>query len=292
MNQKRVFEPQMHKEENTLRSLRLCGFSSSVILLLVTLYLVGCTAAPTATPDPLAGVNEVKLLATVFLSPTPGDAERRATQDAVALLPTAVQATAVPSPTPYIGIFLGESGNTGAAQPVFDGARFVTPELIDVAATPVTNCEFTTDTRYGGTWSNEVVLVSSLGCPGETAARYDGTTQLFERGVMLFIPSGELWAIVPGVPTGRYWYVPQAPPIVPSSVSAPEGLRVPQLGFGAFWEGVSGVRDALGFARTEETGAPILVQRFTGGTLILDETVGQTFAILGSSSSGVVYGPY
>lgn len=269
-------------------SWRLGGF----YVLLYLLFLTGCVAAPTSTPDPLGGVAEIKLLATVFLSPTPADSERQATQAAVALLPTPIIATAIPSPTPYIGIFLGESGNTGAAQPVFDGARFVTPELVNVAATPAVSCEFAPDTRFGGAWSNEPVVAAALGCAGETAARYDGSAQLFERGVMLFIPSGELWAIAPGVPTGRYWYVPQAPPTVASSVSAPEGLRVPQLGFGAFWEGVAGVRDALGFARSEETGTSLIVQRFTGGTLIFDESVGQTFAILGSGGGGTAYGPY
>jgi hypothetical protein len=260
-----------------------------VILLLL---FNACSTAPAATPDPLAGVAEIKLLATVFLSPTPGDAERQATQAAVALLPTPVVATPVPSSTPYIGIFLGESGNTGAAQPIFDGARFVTPQVVDIAATPAVACAIAPDTRYGGAWANEPAVTAALGCAGEDAARYDGSTQLFERGVMLFIPSGELWAIAPGVPTGRYWYVPQAPPTVVSNISAPEGLRVPQLGFGAFWEGVAGVRDGLGFARTEETGTQIVVQRFTGGTLLLDVSVGQTFAILGSGGGGTAYGPY
>ncbi len=109
---------------------------------------------------------------------------------------------------------------------------------------------------------------------------------------MLFIPGGEIWAIAPALPAGRYWYVPLAPPPQAESISAPEGLRVPVLGFGAVWSSIPGVRDALGFARTDESAASVLVQRFLGGALIQDVSVGQTFALLGSGASGAAYGPY
>jgi hypothetical protein len=87
--------------------------------------------------------------------------------------------------------------------------------------------------------------------------------------------------------------VTNAPPEQPIGETPPEGLRLPVSGFGATWIGIPGVRQALGFGRTEEAGTPILVQRFLGGLLIQDMSTEQTFALLGvSAATGVVYGPF
>jgi hypothetical protein len=111
---------------------------------------------------------------------------------------------------------------------------------------------------------------------------------------MYFSPTGEIWAIAPGgAQGGRYWYVvnPTAAAPAPDAVP-PEGLRLPTLGFGAVWAGVPGVGDALGFARTDETAAALLVQAFEGGALLFDRSAGQVFALVGGQGSGTVYGPY
>jgi hypothetical protein len=100
--------------------------------------------------------------------------------------------------------------------------------------------------------------------------------------------TGEIWAIAPGT-SGRFWFVANAPPAEETPITAPEGLRVPTLGFGNVWRGVNGVREALGFARTDEQPASFTLQRFQGGTLLKDGSSGQVFALAGD---GVAYGPY
>jgi hypothetical protein len=117
--------------------------------------------------------------------------------------------------------------------------------------------------------------------------------QLFESGVMYFIPSGEIWVMAPGgVAGGQYWYVPIAPPDQGWEVPPPEGLRMPTLGFGAVWKAVDGVRQTLGFARTDEQAASVSVQRFDGGALFLDSSAGQVFALIGDPDNGIAYGPF
>jgi len=78
-------------------------------------------------------------------------------------------------------------------------------------------------------------------------------------------------------------------------VDAPPGLRMPISGFGAVWKAVDGVRQALGFAITEELSVSLRLQRFEGGALLLDGSAGQTFALVGLPSlngEGTVYGPF
>jgi hypothetical protein len=262
------------------------------VLAFLFLFLAACAPAPTATPDPLVNVSEIKLLATVVIPPTPGALEQQATQAALAALPTEVRPTAVPSPTPYIGVFMGDTAGSEDV-PVFDQDRFLPPaDVLLATPLPLSVCQFQPDARFGTAWQGVSIVASTLNCAGEDAAAYDGAAQVFEGGVMIFIPSGELWAIAPGTPSGRYWYAPQAPAGDTAGISAPDGLRVPAFGFGALWVSGEGVRSALGFARTDEQGATIIVQRFIGGTLIHDADTAQTFALLENAASGVVYGPF
>jgi hypothetical protein len=198
----------------------------------------------------------------------------------------------VPSPTPYIGVFMGDAAGSEEVA-VFDQDRFLPPaDALFATPLPLSVCQYMPDARFGAAWQGVSVVASTLNCAGEDAAAYDGAAQVFEGGVMIFIPSGEIWAIAPGTPSGRYWYAPQAPAGDTAGISAPDGLRVPAFGFGGMWVGTDGVRQALGFARTDEQGATIIVQRFIGGTLIHDVDTAQTFAILDNAASGAAYGPF
>ena len=265
----------------------------SAIGILLALLLNACQTSPSATPDPFAGIVEAKLLATVEVTSTPDETEREATAAAVALQPNPARATLVPSPTPYVGVFLGEIGDSVAPQPPLDSVVFVTSVPLTAATVTAQSCTIIPDERFGTNWQVETAVTTALGCAGEPAATFEGTTQLFENGFMVFIPGGEIWALAPGVPSGRYWYSAQIPPPAPEDIVAPEGLRVPTLGFGAVWASLPGVRQALGFARTEENSASTIIQRFIGGTLMLDASTGQTFALLGNNQvQGAVYGSY
>jgi len=261
--------------------------------ILLALCLGACQTTPSATPDPFAGVVEAKLLATVGLTATPGEAARQATEAAIAQQPDIIRATPVPSPTSYIGVFLGEIGDSVAPQPALDSAVFVTAAPLTAATVTAQSCTIVPDVRFGTTWQVETAVTTALGCAGEPAVSFEGTTQVFENGFMVFIPGGEIWAIAPQVPSGRYWYAAQTPPPPAEDIVAPEGLRVPTLGFGAVWASLPGVRQALGFARTDESAASVIVQRFIGGTLMFDASAGQTFALLSNNQvQGTVYGPY
>jgi hypothetical protein len=241
-----------------------------------------------AYPDILS-----KQLATVFISPTPGDDERRAT--AVASRPTITQQapTVVPTATVYIGVFLGESSSEDGGAPVIDSSIYMGTLVADIPTLAAPTCLIPADPVFGTAWASNPTVAGALDCAGEAVTSYVGTNQVFERGVMYFIPSGEIWAIAPGgAAGGRYWYVPLAPPDQGWEVPPPEGLRMPTLGFGAVWKAVDGVRQALGFARTDEQAASISIQRFEGGALFLDSSAGQVFALVGEQSGGTVYGPF
>lgn len=268
-------------------------YAVPAIVLLILWLLVGCApeAAPAsdvAYPDELS-----KQLATVFISPTPGDDERRATAAASRPTITLQPPTIVPTPTVYIGVFLGESGAEDGGVPIIDSARYAGTLMADVPTLAAPTCLIPADPVFGTAWAANPAVADALACAGEAVTSYVGTNQIFERGVMYFIPSGEIWVIAPsGAAGGRYWYVPIAPPDQGWEVAPPEGLRMPTLGFGAVWKAVDGVRQTLGFARTDEQAASISVQRFEGGALFLDSSAGQVFALVGEPDGGTVYGPF
>ena len=71
------------------------------------------------------------------------------------------------------------------------------------------------------------------------------------------------------------------PPVVEA---APNGLRVPALGFGGVWSSIEGVKAAIGYAQTDEQQASLATQRFQGGTILVDFSSGQVFVFYGDST--------
>ncbi len=227
-----------------------------------------------------------KLLATVFISPTPNADEILATQ--IAAPPTVIVEQVLPTPVPtaYIGVFIGEA-ESPAEGPI------INPQLLGNPPTPagttidLSGCATQPDALFTALLTSDGAVAERLRCPIEVLFPFDGTLQVFERGVMYWRPTGEIWAVAPR--EGRYWYVPSAPPVTAGEISAPDGLRAPVLGFGAVWRGIDGVQAALGFARTDETKAQLGVQRFEGGALLADQSSGQTFVLYADST---LAGPY
>lgn len=228
-----------------------------------------------------------KLLATVYLSPTPNAEERQA-------LAAANPATATPmvfptaTATAYVGVFLGEVDSSD------DGGAIIPPALLNAATSsvPVTlavgpACPSQADVAFGTRWSENVDISTALGCPIEAAANVVGTLQIFERGVMYYSPSGEIWAVAPAL--SRFWYAVNAPAVQQGDIVVPEGMIAPSQGFGAVWRGLPGVQDALGFARTPEQSTKMVTQKFQNGILLADGGSGQVFVLL---SDGRGLGPY
>ena len=258
-----------------------------VLLLVTLLFIVGCSNNPISLATFTPPAVQPKILATVYISPTPNAEQRQA-------LAASNPATATPAviptatATPYIGVFLGEVDNGD------DGGAIIAPALLGGATSSVAvtlavgpACPAQADVAFGTRWSENVDTATALGCPIEGAANLQGTLQIFERGVMYYSPSGEIWAISPG--QSHFWYAPNAPPVQQRDIIVPEGMMAPSLGFGAVWRGLPGVQDALGFARAAEQNTKLVTQKFQNGLLLADGGSGQTFVLL---SDGRAVGPY
>jgi hypothetical protein len=256
----------------------------------VALALVLLTACAPATPvADTTPVVQAKLLATVYLSPTPDAAARQATRLALSPTPRGPTATPPPSPTVYIGVFLEPAPD--------DEGPLISLNPGDPAEAPPSpipaNCPITIGEMFIQTWSDDATIRRELGCPIENLISFTGAVQIFERGAMYFEPNGFIWAIAPnfaGTEPGRYWVLDTIPEVTDAEpIEAPPGFQVPQFGFGAVWRSVDGVREALGFARTEEQSITANYQRFTGGTMLADMSAGQIYAL---TADNAVYGPF
>lgn len=263
----------------------------ALALTLAALLAAACAPVPPDTAPPLPPAVEAKLLATVYLSPTPDAAQAQATL----LAQRAAQATPAPTvtatPTVYVGVFL----QGGAEQ---DGVPLIDPTLIGLPAQPPTpqppSCpELPVDARLGTAWLSDPVASSALGCPIEVAIPFAGVVQVFERGVMYYQPGGAVWAVAPGyLAPGRYWTFPrELPPVDPAGVGIvpPAGLRLPEGALASVYFGVEGVREALGFAQLEEQRGDLIYQRFANGTVFVDFVSGQAFILAGGDTA---YGPF
>jgi hypothetical protein len=254
--------------------------------LLFPLLLAAC-GAPTPTPISLAPSLMPKLLATVYISPTPNAQEAEATRLSSTPTDTPLPNLA-PTATVYVGVFLGE------AEIASDGGPVINPVLINSAPTVVSletappPCPAQADVIFGTAWEGDVTASRTLGCPIELASSVNGVVQIFERGVMYGRPGGEVWAIVPG--SNHFWYYPvELPPPPGDAPAPPSGLLPPSDTFSTVWRSVQGLSDALGWARTGNEDSSITTQRFQGGQLLADGSSGQVFVLL---ADGRAFGPY
>lgn len=260
-------------------------FSSLALLLAL---LTGCgTIGGTPTPIPLPPVMP-KILATVYISPTPDEQQVQATRAAQPPTVTAQPLAPTVLPTAYVGVFLGEAQAQDDGGPVISEsdqfAVFATPVVV---ATVDLGCPAQADAIFNSQWQSDAQLTAALGCPIELVGTFQGQVQVFERGVMYGRPGGEVWGIAPA--SEKYWYYPVALPPPPNTVVPPSGLLVPSEAFFAVWQAAQGLSDAIGFARIESQEATISTQRFQGGVLLGDGSSGQTFVLL---ANGTAHGPY
>ena len=252
--------------------------------LLLMMSLAACAPAPQAAAPTVDPATFSRRLATVVLPPTPDDAERRATQAAARPTPTFRAPTLAITPTIYIGTFLGAEADEPSL-PVVDPGLFQGSPV----APGLGGCPQPVDPLFGSAWADAPGLSDELGCPLGPSSAAEGTSQRFERGVMLFRPPGDIWAIQTG---GAYWRTAQPPADTPWDAPAPDGLQIPVFGFGAFWKSSAAIRDGLGFALTGESGGALTVQAFERGLLIRDGASGATWALVGSADAGLASGPY
>lgn len=250
-------------------------------------------AAPEPTAVALAPANQAKLLATVYMSPTPDEAQRQATARAQPPTATPEPPTPLPTATVYVGVFMGESGSLDDASAL---AAIEQLQAQRSAPTPAPDriavCPMQPDEGFGTAWRS-AQMAAELGCPAESPIPFSGVSQLFERGAMYRTPDGELWAVaLRGEPTGQFWYAAQPPQGSADGLSAPANLRLPGPRFIGLWQSRQEIRDLLGFAQTDEIGTTFTIQHFQNGTLLLDNSAAQVFVFIGVGDSGPAFGPY
>jgi len=260
-------------------------FRNSLLAVVLALLLTAC--APSAEPSPTA-VARVRQLATIAPTATPDDAQRLAAQQTA-------QAQATPSPapsatpTPYVGVFLGE---VEADRPIVDLTQLDTMPTRSAAAMLPLLCEIPIGDEFGTAWATESRVFNGLGCPIQEHYGFVGTVQVFERGVIYLRPDTvELWAIVPGPSfgVGQYWYIDQPVSVSTEGLVPPSGRFVPEGVMGGIWASNSEIRSTMGYGITPPQDIDVTLQRFEGGTLFMDRTVGQVFALL---VNGNAFGPY
>jgi hypothetical protein len=114
---------------------------------------------------------------------------------------------------------------------------------------------------------SDLELDQALGCPRAESVTTPGAWEPFEHGLMLWradsnliygVGPNEAWFI-----TGDRWVEGEDP--YDASIIPPDGYYQPNRGFGKVWRERPGVRDALGWALTEETGLVAIIQEFTNG---------------------------
>ena len=254
--------------------------------LLVAVVLAACGGSATE-PAPTS-VALVRQLVTIAPTTTPDEAQRLAAQQTAQ---AQVTPSAMPThtPTPYVGVFLGE---VEAERPIMDLAQFdVIPTRSAAAMLPLL-CEIPVGEGFGTSWTTESRVFNGLGCPIQEDYGFVGTVQVFERGVMYFRPdTNELWAIVPGPSfgVGQYWYIDQPVPVTTEGLVPPSGRFVPEGVMGGIWATHLEMRSTMGYGITPPQDIDVSLQRFEGGTLFRDRTVGQVFALL---VNGNAFGPY
>lgn len=265
---------------------RLIG-GNIVLFLLTGLLLAACNTSepqPPATATPQVIVKRLATLGPTH-TPDPINATSIIQPTAAGNLPT------VPvSPTPYIGVFLGEA-EVGEIN-----APFLLPTR-DISPTPRSvldrfNCAIDAGTVFGTVWATDSRALNDLRCPIQETFGFVGRVQVFEGGAIYWrTETGEFWLIAPGsiAEDGQFWKVDQPTEIpLPNLPPVTEGLIIPEGPMKDAWLTITDARAALGYGLTPELEIQVNLQRFEGGTLFADLTTGQVFALL---ANGDVIGP-
>jgi len=252
-----------------------------VFVLLAILLLAACQEAAAPLPTPIAAA---RVLATAFISPTPNTDELRATQAAISPTPIPPTPSSTPSPTAYVGLFIGRAELDGG----FVAAR--APLFADLSGEPTADalaCSTPLDVNYLSLWQRNPELRRELACPIQAAYGWQGSAQVFERGVMYEDTSTRsVWAIAP---SARRIWVQDAPPPADASAFLSADSIIPQGDMGALWAGVEALRQALGVPQTEALSVALGIQRMQGGSFLYDLSGGQIYAF---SADGRLLGTF
>lgn len=265
-------------------------FRALLTITLMSLVLAACTSqapeAPTPTPPAVA-----RVLATVFISPTPNAQQAEATRQASSPTVPPPSPTVDPTETPYIGIFVGEAqrdtGIQSFTEPVFGVAD--APSAPEATANTAA-CAISIDTPYAQAWAENSVVSRRMGCPIQAGFGFFGTVQIFENGVMYRRPENNtIWAILPQAQQGDYFVLEDPPELSTVGILPDAGFQLPTGAFADMWLAVEGLRGAIGFAQTASDDVAMGLQRYENGTFLFDATSEQVYALI---VDGTVHGPF
>lgn len=127
---------------------------------------------------------------------------------------------------------------------------------------------------FGVVW-DRLAQIPLMGCPAGSPGRIPGAIQFYEHGLMFWrADNGNIFvisnmAIEFGQSTGSWWrfidLYGEIQPTEDPSLQPPAGRIAPVRGFGMVWRSNAFVRDALGWAVTEELSIESLWQTFETG---------------------------
>lgn len=160
---------------------------------------------------------------------------------------------------------LGATPTPGAAAP---GA--ITPGVI--VFTP-SSCAFPPPPELGAAAASDPAFIASLGCAISPSASIPAASQVFERGVMVYVSAvgapGQIYALTNDGRFRRFddtWIAGVDPES--STEAAPPGLLLPIRGFLKVWANNPDIRAALGYATEGERGDTAAVTVFSSGRAV------------------------
>lgn len=259
------------------------------------LCLIGLAACATIAPvqDSLPTSAPIsRVLATVYISPTPNITQVEATQQSFTPTPLPPTLPVQASNTPYVGVFIGEVQRDEGFAPITE-PLFASNDPQAQPTADARRCAIPINGTYVPAWSDNAVVNRRMGCPIQGAFGFFGTVQIFEEGVMYHNPEVDaVWAISTQFDRGSFWYL-ENPPEIPADLDRsplPQPpLRLPDGIFDRMWVAVDDVPGRLGFAQTEAQAIPLGAQRFENGTFLYDQSAGQVYALI---TDGTAYGPF
>jgi hypothetical protein len=205
-----------------------------------------------------------KALATVELSPTPIPS---------ATIPNLLTPTPVPTlPLPTVVVLQQPTLPIGSPGPTPTPQTGTTP-----TPTPLT-CERLPSMPFAPIWQNFPQSRSLVGCPVGELEDVEGVFQLYEHGAMfwrqndqsIFVLS-EL-AIRQGQETDSWWHMDdtfvEGEAEIELPLEPPEGLIQPRRGFGKIWNNNAFIREAVGWAVSEEESIVSVWQTFDNGWMM------------------------
>ncbi len=287
-------------------------------LIATLLALAACTDNSNPTPNAdgpiLVSANDMpKILVTVQFTATSPVADQLPTATIDLSFPTETPEPPEPTstPTPYVGVYVGpQSSGTpiagsvdpilpgnlpGATVPVFLGAPtaqtipigpvLITPTL--AIAGPV-NCSVQPAASFVNAYGRDPNVQQRLGCPRDAGYQLSLVYEPFERGIMFWRDSKEIYALQSQ--DRRYyrvmdtWAEGQAESD-PAFVPPAENLRQPIRGFGLAWRSNEPLRTSIGWATQGETGYSSYWQDFERGFMIVGGD-GQVYAFVPTDGNG------